>query len=90
MNFYELKAKLNFPQLCGAIRLKSDLLALMHLNEEAAGRLFDLDMLMSLNRREGERPYEIEIESVLQKMYAQHKEDVATIKRYLIQNKMIE
>lgn len=90
MNFYDLKSKLNFPYLVGAVRLKADMVILMELNEERAGRLFDLEMLMGLNSNERDRPYEAEIRAVLSEQWRLHKEDVATIKKYLIQHKMLE
>jgi hypothetical protein len=90
MNFYDLKSKLNFPYLAGAIRLKSDCLALMQLNEERAGRLWDLALLVELNQDEVSRPYEGQVCEALMSLWAMHKKDVETIKKYLVQHKMLE
>lgn len=89
MNFYDLKAKLHFAYLAGAIRLKSDLVALMQLNEERAGRLWDLGLLVELNYDEANRPYEREVSMAIHELWAMHKADVETIKKYLVDHKML-
>lgn len=90
MNFYDLKSKLNFPKLAGAIRLKSDCVSLMQLNIERAGRLWDLALLVELNQEEGKRPYEPEVCQNLLELWAMHRKDAETIQKYLVEHKMIE
>lgn len=90
MNFYELKLELNFPRLAGAIRRKSDVRALLELNEQESGRVWDLCLLIDLNKDERDRPYEQEIIDRLQRLYHMHRADIQVLQNYLKEHKMVE